>query len=246
MTVLIGLLCEDGIVIGADSSATLGTSLNIPTIEQKCKKIHVIENRVIVAGTGSIGLCQRFTHIVGEYWKAGGFEKPYQEVGRDLSAQGIQNFRSSGAPQGQFGALAAYSTERKLYLCEFAVSDFQPEFKDNALWYTSMGSGQLITDPFLGFLREIFWKDKLPSLSEGIFYVVWALWHTIKLNPGGINEPIQTATLSLTKDGYMATLLDENTLGEHVNNVIGINQYIASYKEILQGKNPQRIPEKAL
>lgn len=243
MTVLIGLLCEDGIVIGADSSATLGNSLNIPTIEQKCKKIHVVAERVIVAGTGSIGLCQRFTHIVSEYWKADGFNKPYQEVGRELSARGIQNYRSSGAPEGQFGALVAYATGGKFYLCEFAVSDFQPEFKDNALWYTSMGSGQLITDPFLGFLREIFWKDKLPLLNEGVFHVVWALWHTIKLNPGGINEPMQISTLSLTKDGYMANLLDENTLGEHINNVIGINQYIAEYKKILQGKNPKQIPE---
>jgi hypothetical protein len=40
MTILIGVVCEDGIVIGADSSATFSAG-QIPTIEQPIKKVYV-------------------------------------------------------------------------------------------------------------------------------------------------------------------------------------------------------------
>lgn len=57
MTILVGLLCKEGIVIGADSSATFG-SAQFRTIEQPTDKIEIIDNQIIVAGTGQIGLGQ--------------------------------------------------------------------------------------------------------------------------------------------------------------------------------------------
>ena len=51
MTVLIGVLCSDGVVIGSDSAATF-TAGNLRTIEQPCKKIHVIKNNILVRGLG--------------------------------------------------------------------------------------------------------------------------------------------------------------------------------------------------
>lgn len=63
MTAIVGILCKDGIVIGTDSSATFSASTT-STIEQPVKKISIIENRVIVAGSGQIGLDQRFCDVV--------------------------------------------------------------------------------------------------------------------------------------------------------------------------------------
>ena len=54
MTILVGLLCKDGIVIGSDSSATFGTMQN-RTIEQPTDKIEIIDGKVIIAGTGQVG-----------------------------------------------------------------------------------------------------------------------------------------------------------------------------------------------
>ena len=135
MTILIGVLCQDGVVIGADSSATFGAGPQFKTIEQKCKKIEIIEEKVIVAGTGQVGLGQRFNYVVQEFWKAKGFTNHYLEVGRQLSAECIKNFASSQATKGQFGSLLAYTAGGKFFLCEFALSDFQPEFKDSVLVY---------------------------------------------------------------------------------------------------------------
>ena len=49
MTAVVGVLCKDGVVVGSDSSATFGPHPQFHTIEQRCKKISVIEDRIIVA-----------------------------------------------------------------------------------------------------------------------------------------------------------------------------------------------------
>lgn len=61
MTVLVGVLCQDGVVIGADSSMThtLATG-QTGTIEQPTDKIYRVGPDVLIAGTGVVGLVQRF------------------------------------------------------------------------------------------------------------------------------------------------------------------------------------------
>lgn len=63
MTAIVGIICKKGVVVGADSSATFNAG-QINTMEQKTKKIQIIDNKIIIAGTGSIGLGQRFFHEV--------------------------------------------------------------------------------------------------------------------------------------------------------------------------------------
>lgn len=63
MTILVGIKCKDGIIIGSDSSATFSAG-QISTIEQTTKKIEILHNKIIVAGTGQIGLGQRYCDLV--------------------------------------------------------------------------------------------------------------------------------------------------------------------------------------
>jgi len=244
MTIIIGILCQDGVVIGSDSSATF-TSGNILTIEQKIKKICIIDEHVIVAGSGQVGLGQRFQAIVEKYWRENGFRnKSAVDAVKELSRLGIEDFASTHVKMGQYGALLAFAANGSFNLCEFAIKDFQPELKTpDSLWSVSMGSGQPITDPFLGLMRKVFWKDNPPRVNEGIFAVYWALEHTIELNPGGINGPIQIGVLSRDKKGFHARLLEEDELSEHNENVKGVIKYLGEYKDILQGKGKENIPE---
>lgn len=64
-----------------------------------------------------------------------------------------------------------------------------PEEATRELPFIALGSGQAIADPFLAFLREIFWKDKEPSIGDGVFAATWTLLHSIRTAPGGIAEP---------------------------------------------------------
>ena len=68
MTAIVGLLCKNAVIIGADSSTTFAQG-QVPTIEQPSEKIEVIGEKVIVAGTGQVGLGQRFSVIVNKAFK---------------------------------------------------------------------------------------------------------------------------------------------------------------------------------
>lgn len=66
MTTVIGVLCSDGVVIGTDSSVTLGVAGRFSTIEQCSEKLDVIADQVIVAGTGAVGLRYNQKLWIGE------------------------------------------------------------------------------------------------------------------------------------------------------------------------------------
>jgi hypothetical protein len=70
-----------------------------------------------------------------------------------------------------------------------------PELASKDLPFVAIGSGQFCADPFLAFIRRLFWPDRLPHLSEGKFAAYWTLDHAIKTSPGGITEPKQIAVL---------------------------------------------------
>ena len=234
MTVLIGLRCSDGIVIGADSSATFGPHLNARTIEQKVQKVFVVEGKIIIAGTGQVGLGQRFKESVERAFKEkklGGVTGI--QVAKQLSSVGQADFAETQVNKGQYGALVAFPVGTTPHLCELSANDFQPEMKTDDMWFASMGSGQPITDPFLGLMRRVFFKESVPTLREGIFLTAWALSHTIELNPGGINGPSQIATLSTDAGRMVARLLDDDELEEHQNSVDGAEKHLCQYREIL-------------
>ena len=59
MTLIIGIKCEGGIVMGADGAATLGC-MGTHTVVQECKKLQLLCNSIILGVSGSVGLAQRF------------------------------------------------------------------------------------------------------------------------------------------------------------------------------------------
>jgi hypothetical protein len=244
MTILVGVLCHDGVVIGADSAMTFSAG-QIRTIEQPAKKVHILcEQRMILAGTGEVGMGQRFSEVIEDAYKKGVFRSgntPVQ-VGTALSSFAVQNFASTNAPNGSFGALLAFPLADKPQLCEFAVSNFQPELKTADIWYVSMGSGQLIVDPFLALIRRVFWNDGVPGCQDAAFAVHWAISHAIEINPGGVNKPVSIGVLRRTDGKFAAALLSDKELAAHAENVSGVEKYLRKYKDILQGSAGVSVP----
>jgi hypothetical protein len=63
MTVIVGILCSDGVVIGTDSAIATGrlsTGYTIERQDEAALKIEIIGTDVITAVTGATGLAQRF------------------------------------------------------------------------------------------------------------------------------------------------------------------------------------------
>jgi 20S proteasome alpha/beta subunit len=66
MTVIVGILCSDGVVIGSDSALAVGRvgRYTIERQEGNVFKIEIVGDDVITAFTGAAGLAQRFNHQV--------------------------------------------------------------------------------------------------------------------------------------------------------------------------------------
>lgn len=238
MTSIVGVLCSDGVVIGADSAATFGTT-QFRTIEQTTEKIDVIGNEVILAGTGFIGLGQRFRDVVQKQWDAGFFSKRRAiELVKGLSAGGINDFKETAAPKGLYGAIIGFACNKEPYLCEFEIEHFQPEIKEKRLWYESMGSAKVITDPFLALMRKAFWREGPPLVADAIFAVNWALQHAIEVNPGGVNGPIRIGVLEKVKDRFAARLLSEDESLEHSQNIEAAYEALRGFRERQQKQAP--------
>ncbi len=244
MTLIVGIRCSDSVVIGTDSAATFGLDSRTPTISQPFQeKIEIIQDHVIIAGTGSIGLGQRFTAIVKNLWMKNILKnKTEVEIGEILSHETLKNFSQTGInplqPQNGpevYGALVALPCKRNPALIEFPVVGFQPEIKTDTLWYASMGSGQPVADPLLGFIRTTFWEnDSPPSRQEGIFAATMVLTLGFKMVPAGVAGPIQMAILeqtSDTKSQLTARRLTQEELSEHEQSVEDAIEHFRGYRE---------------
>lgn len=221
MTAIVGVLCRDGLVIGTDSSMTFVAGTGFRTIEQPTEKLKICFGSIIVAGTGQVGLGQRFNQVVEQAYTDRVFvgTNHFTSVGKELCKRARADFSSTQAPTAQYAALVGFALGGKPYLCEFALADFQPEFKTETMWYCSMGSGQPITDPFLALMREVFWGSGLPSVQDATFAVAWALDHAVRVNPGGINGPVRIAVLEQGTGKSGARLLEDADLEEHFQNI---------------------------
>jgi len=249
MTAIVGILCKDGVVVGTDSSATLSNG-TYRTVEQPMEKIEVIDGHLIVAGTGSIGLGQRFCYLLHKAWQEKHFSNPRNDgrsefdIVKAVSRAFIEDMSHTYLKPGDYGALLAFPFRNKPFLCEFGVKNFQPEFKNEQFWYCSMGSAQVILDPFLGFLRDVFWEEGPPNLYEGVFAAVWALLHAIDVNPGGVNGPPRVAVLERDSRGRLfARKLSDDELGEHRQAIAEAKLHLRSFRDKYRPEAGEDLPQ---
>lgn len=242
MTLIVGIKCTNGIVMGSDGAATLGAA-GIRTALQPVSKLHIVRGAVIVGVSGPVGLGQLFVDRVDSTWN-GLRDATVQDTARSLRDSLLKDaqiaFQTANLARQVLGSIAAESVlshtliaiaPKRLpsliqfdYLCN-------PETANDDLPFVAVGSGQPIADPFLAFLRRVFWKNGLPSMSDGRFVVMWTLRHAIQTAPAGIAEPIQMATLEIDGTQPKAKELTEEEIRELRQGVKDIETYIGAYKQ---------------
>lgn len=248
MTLIIGIQCHDGVVVGADGAATLG-ALGMRTVRQPVRKLTIIDGRVIVGVSGPVGLGQRYVHEVETLWsgkKLSG-KKPVEAMTvirdalwthaeKELKAASVaaQVLGPQLAAQSALAhALVAYPAAKEPCLIQFS-EQCCPELADPNLPFVAIGIGQPIADPFLAFLREIFWPNRLPSVNDGIFATLWTLRHAIATNPGGVADPIQIAVLEKSGGDWGGKILGDAELREHDEAITAAKARLASFPEAFQ------------
>lgn len=245
MTLIISIKCSDGLVLGADSAATMSTATGLETIIQPMPKLEVVKDKVIVGVSGPVGLGQLYTDRVAKVCDDIG-NRDASEACRKLRNEFIQDAqiafhmaelaRNVLGPQAQASvisstlvALAVKNNE--LELIEFD-SQCNPEIISPDIAFSSIGIGKSIADPFLALIKHLFWKEHhLPSMSDGNFAVVWTLQHAITTAPTGIRGPIQMAVLTIEGNQPKARKLTREEVIEHEENASQAEDYFRKYKE---------------
>lgn len=232
MTLIVGVKCSDGIVLAADSAATLGAFGDSTIVQNSASKLTVLAGRLIVGTSGHLGLGQRIASVVESLWNNKEFSGVTSvDAMVKLGVAFRQHLFMEAAAAREYAplvgpgvaarsalsqTLVAMPVSRRLSLFQF---DHQgaPEEATEHLPFVSIGNGQRIADPFLAFMRRIFWPPGLPGVREGVFAGVWTLQHAIETHPGGVGGTVCVAVIEAGKQGeWTARHLEDLEVAEHL------------------------------
>ncbi|HUT90340.1 MAG TPA: hypothetical protein VMY37_12640 [Thermoguttaceae bacterium] len=232
MNLVVGVLCGDGIVVGAAASGAARAGAR-DAAEAPPANTFVLRDDLILAGSGRVGLGQRFADVVGAIRSDSRFQE-WTALGitKTICAEVVDDFASTRCDRGQFGALLAFAACDGFQLCEFSAGDLQPELKTPDRWFASMGAGKPIADPFLAFLQRAFFASSPPGLAEGVFAATWALDYTVGLGSGAGARSEQIAVLA--EEGpdlpLTARLLTKIEIADCLAEVRAAEKHLASFR----------------
>ncbi len=248
MTLIVGIKCHDGIVLGADGAATLSV-MGQTTVRQAIKKLDIIEKSIVVGVSGHVGLAQRIRGEIGTLWEAKKLAaiKPHEAMSiiREALWKHVEpELQAARVAMNVIGPGAAAESAICATMVALPISKIpclfhfnqqcSPEEATQNLPFVSIGLGQRIADPFLAFIRRIFWPNNLPTLGEGIFAALWTLNHAISTAPGGISEPTQIVVLEKVSGNWRARELAEAEQQEHQEAISAAELSLAKFRDSFQ------------
>jgi ATP-dependent protease HslVU (ClpYQ) peptidase subunit len=233
LTLIVGILCTDGVVMASDSAATFGKE-GKPTIgQQKVNKLIKLSDSIIYSGTGAVGISQLLAHNIEEAYNKQAFkgikapEEMMHKIGVSIGTTLTPYLKTAqltyplvkDASTSLCQSLVAIPVKQNPYLFTF---DFNgaPEMMTPELPFVSLGSGQPHADPFLALLKRLLWTDSQPTLAQGRLVAVWTIDHVREIHPGGVGGDIQLAILSSSDGGKpTVTMISEPEIQEHLEQI---------------------------
>lgn len=185
-TTTVGLICSDGVVLGADSRATMDTFI----ASSEAKKVFKIDNTAGITIAGGVGDAQEIIRIIrfhNEIYKMG--------EGKPMSARSAMNVLSILLQENKmmpfYVALivGGFDNDQPVLYNIDAVGGYTDESR-----FTSTGSGSLTA---LGYIEETYKKGM--STKDGIKLVARALSIAMKRD-AATGDHMTIATI--TKAGY--------------------------------------------
>lgn len=241
MTLIIGVKCQDALVIGADSVTTFGSA-----IEQEVDdKIKTIDGDVVVASAGAVGLGQLVFGELKMHWQRVRASNEIFSARNEIS----EIIWNEVMPAMQRAADAEALLGRKIveslacnFMVAFPVNDTHTllvydesaqslEVMHSSPFFT-LGSGSIQADPFLAFVKRIFWSDSAPkTLGDGIFCVLWTLDHVSRVNAGlGVGGRPNVVVLQKRENEWRAEKLSDDTLDEQLMGIRLAEDYMGDFR----------------
>lgn len=244
MTLLVGVLCADGVVLGADSGVTF-SALGQSTVMVPMSKVEVVHDSGLIAVSGPVGLGQQLTGEFGRLLKAGLLKGPSYKVMGDLRGafwnQMRPEYEAAKVAKETIGNVAVTNVLSTTLLAmnvggsaRLFTFDQQgsPQEINGKMPVVSAGSGQHNADVFLAFLRGVYWDDgKTPSLAEGVFITLWALEQCIAVSPGMLQGPARIFTLIADGGRAVARQIPDADLQEDREAIAGARMLLRTARQ---------------
>ncbi|GMV07915.1 MAG: hypothetical protein AMXMBFR53_41900 [Gemmatimonadota bacterium] len=225
MTLILGIRCDDGVVMATDSAATFGTGRGYTIGQQPTRKLYALEDAILYAATGAIGCAQLVAGSLELRWRNGWRPRTVHQAmteGAAAVASVLQPIHAAAQVAHQVEAdvsdclcrsLVALPVAGRAELIQFGESG-APEAATVDLPCVALGSGQAIADPFLAFLRRVLWDGGVPTMAQARFVAAWTIDHVCRTNPGGVGGSTQLATLTVDNNHPKLEMVEPN-IGEH-------------------------------
>lgn len=245
MTLIVGVRCEEGVVIAADSRATLGLT-GVATAGQNISKLIFPAPGVIVGISGHVGLGQKLLLSLEDYWPIQSSEahdqlKTRNSIREKMIPEVVSELRAAQIAQPAVGPQAALSSAICTTFVALPVEDSPTlllydhqcgvEEITISIPFSSIGSGQTQADPFLSFLKKSLWADKAPKkVADGHLAAIWTLDHVIEYHPGGgVGGNVAVATLQKKGSEWVVEEMPKEMLDFHRQNIEGALDVMGEY-----------------
>jgi len=215
VTVIVGILCQDGVAIASDRQITATAVVPLsqpPTLQTSIAattKIAVIENDVLLGVSGTPTIGDEYEVVIRKNYsrfKGGLYENATRAVQREIREIINEHIKTAISLVPLVGQLVAYSQA----VCEcLLVANFRDGIKliqilqhggfditKAEMPIKVIGSGQYHADPFMVFLKNTFWPQRLPTVQEGILAACWAVDYSIEVGAPMVGRDIDAFTLA--------------------------------------------------
>ncbi len=242
MTLLVGILCPEGVVIATDRQVTHG-ALGTPTVGQAGTKVSIIRNgEALYASSGPSWLgqqtgaalhkCEAKFHLRTCVDCVADLSKAVRSVllpSFDIAQRAVHVL---GQQATQMDAIGSGLLAGRFY-DGVKLIDFNPQGGGEVLTlesvpFVSQGSGKANADPFLRFIWDIFWAGKPPTLNEAILAGYWTVRVVTQLRTLGVGCGAEVFTLREEKSKGVAAKVDDSALEEH-------DGFIAAVEDAMRG-----------
>lgn len=259
MTLLVGILCPEGVVVATDRQVTHG-AMGMPTVGQAgTKGIVIRKGEALYASSGPIGMGQQIANALDKATVSFELRTCVDCVG-DLSkaartvilpafdvAQRAVNVLGQVATQMDVvggGLLAArfYDGVKLIDLnpqggCEILTLESVP--------FVCQGSGKANADPFLRFVWDIYWPEKSPTLNEAILAGYWTVRVVTQLHTSGVGCGVEVFTVRDVKGKGVAAKLDDSALAEHDDFIAAVVDAMRSVRDNMGKTAAAPVPPEA-
>jgi len=233
MSLIVGIRCNDGVALGAVELSSAPAHTQPPAQGVTFE----ISRDVVLAGSGRLGLGQRFAQVVSAVRADSRFNdwEPLRAA-RAICAEAVEDLQTTRSLPGQFAALVAFASAEGAQLCEFAAADLQPELKTPARPFACLGSWCAAGESFLRFVFSTLLAERPPVLAEAVFAVTWTL-----IAAGGIDSNTSPVLLRLAvlerespEVSWTARRLTDEEVADQLGRVRAAGKHLAEFRERLE------------